>query len=64
MLGEKRHKHLCFAIARDGKLIVRYLPGRGGKRMAKKPRKMSVEHIIVVLVGPCNPSRKRKCQKG
>lgn len=38
------------------------LPGRGGKRMARKPRKMSVEHIVVLLVILCNLSLK-ECQK-
>jgi hypothetical protein len=25
-------------------------PGRGGKRMARKPRKMSLEHIVAGVV--------------
>lgn len=32
--------------------------GSGGKRMAKKPRKMSVEHIVVLVV-LCNQDAAR-----
>lgn len=37
-------------VERMGRLEMKCLPARGGKRMAIKPRKISDEHIVICLM--------------